>query len=59
MFSETKRRVLTALKHHAMTIHAVGEIRFQIFLTLTLHQSDQFHAPAALYPRKEPPVPIG
>jgi hypothetical protein len=47
----------TLIKHYASK--AYGGVDVQIHISLTSAVSGQLHAPAALLPRKEPPVPIG
>jgi hypothetical protein len=49
---------LCLIKHYAMK--AYGDVHIHIFLTSALVEvGGQLHAPAALPPAKEPPVPVG
>jgi len=52
------RRIYCFIKHRAMTYWWSGGIGPRI-LIFGIGGGGQLHAPAALLPRKEPPVPIG
>jgi hypothetical protein len=48
------------IKHYAVKVYGGVDVEIHIFLTLhKLAVNGQLHAPAALPPGKEPPVPIG
>jgi len=55
----TKSLYFFQTEHYAMKAYWGVEVELHAFLSSALDQSGQLHAPAVLFPGKEPLVPAG